>query len=139
MKTFKKIILDDLKARGLIGLAKKIKSIRYETFSMGDAVRITAYDMTESQRGKLTEFVDRYKKTDFNSMDDSTTFRKERADVERRTHFITINFEYSIELKAKVAADLAAEGVIDDPSALKKYDLDFFVIQRRKLLAVQGA
>jgi len=103
---------------------------------MGDAVRITVYDMTESQRDKLTEYVDRYKSTDFNGIDDSTTYRKDRVDVERRASFVTINFEFSDDLKAKVKADLAAEGVIDNPSALKKYDLDFFVLQRRKLLSL---
>ncbi len=45
MKTFKKLILDDLKNQGLGHIAAKITSIKYKSFAGGDSVDVKAINL----------------------------------------------------------------------------------------------
>lgn len=102
--TFKKIILDDLKQQGLSNIVAKIKSITYETFSMGDAVRVEAWDLTKSEREKLNEILKEYQHGYFDGMNDIYEYTDSKKP--RSAKYVTLSANYTAEAKAAAKAQL---------------------------------
>lgn len=101
-RTFKTIILEDLNRNGKAALAAKIKSITYETFSMGNAVRVATLDMFKSERKELDDYLYRYVYGRFDGMTDCQSSERDHK-MERQCKYLTINNTFSEALK-KLAA-----------------------------------
>ena len=91
MKTFKKIILDDLKTTNLKNLALKIKSITYQTYAGGNSVNVNTVDLSESEREQLNAFLKGYQQGTFNGIEDIYENKKGGSKKERTTKFIFLN------------------------------------------------
>ena len=59
-KTFKKIVLDDLKSAGLGHLSAKIVSIKHKTYAGGSSLNVDTIDLFKSDRERLKAFLDEY-------------------------------------------------------------------------------
>lgn len=92
--TFKKIILDDMKANGLGHIVPKIKSIRYRSFSMGDAVDVDAVDLFASERESMKQLLAKYQYGHFDGMIDLYEISNRRDDV-RQAKFVHLHVTYS--------------------------------------------
>lgn len=93
-RTFKAIILEDLKKRGHNDIIKKIKSITYETFSMGNAVRVRALDLFKSERETLDLILKSYQYGRFDAMIDLQYSERDDS-KERQAKYVTLNHEFS--------------------------------------------
>lgn len=99
-KTFKKIILDDLKSQGLHSIVKKIKSIKYETFSMGDSVDVKAVNLTKTERTKLESILREYQHGSFDGMTDCYNY--EKSSKERSAKYVHLHHEFTEDVKNRV-------------------------------------
>lgn len=136
-QTFKKIILDDLKAQGLQVIAAKINSIRYETFSMGSAVRVEARNLFKRERETLERILREYQHGSFDGMTDCYNY--EESKKPRSAKWVTLNHEFSEEVKAEVKANLAHMfGVTDNESAQAKFGQWYDVVVWRKLQELEN-
>lgn len=117
-KTFKKIILDDLKAQGLLSIVHKVRSIQYRTFTGGDSVDVYTVNLTASERDTLERILGEYRQGTFNGMQDIYEYRDTKPTKERLAKFVSLNNKYSDDVVAKVKAKLRDEwDVVDDNSA----------------------
>lgn len=119
-KTFKKIILDDMKANGLGHLVPKIKSIRYESYSMGSSVRVKSLDLFKEEKAAMESLLAKYQYGHFDGMQDLYEISNSRDDI-RQAKFVFLNNEYSEPVKRAVDVYLEKVfGVTDDETAQKK-------------------
>ena len=121
MKTFKKIILDDLKSQKLDHIAAKIKSIRYETFANGNSVDVNTVNLFFGEREALEKILRKYESGSFDGMTDMYSYDNRREDVERQAKFVHLRNEYSEVIRNAAKEWLKNEmGVTDDASAQHK-------------------
>ena len=117
--TFKKLILDDLKSQGKSDIVAKIKSITYESFSGGNAVRVKAIDLNKSQREFLENLLNEYQYGTFDSMTDCQGYKD--SPKPRSAKFVQLSHVFSTEVRAKVIAKMVTEwGITDDKSCQEK-------------------
>ena len=88
MKTFKKIILDDLKAQGLDRIACKIKSITHEHYANGNTLRVSTWVISQGDRTVLQSILNEYKEGYFDGMTDS--YVRKPCTKERSAMFIDL-------------------------------------------------
>jgi len=120
-KTFKKIILDDIKAQGWGHLIKKITSIRYKSYSMGCSVDVDCLDCSKHEREFLKTLLDRYQYGHFDGMTDCYEYSNKRTDVERQAKYVFLNVNYSDEMRDKAKQFLKDRyDVTDDKSSMAK-------------------
>jgi len=121
MKTFKKIILDDIKKQGWAHLIPKIKSIRYKSYSGGDSVNVDCLNCTKSERLFLKELTDKYQYGHFDCMTDCYEYSNKNNDVERQAKYVFLNCEYSEEIRDKAKNLLLDKyGIVDDKTSMHK-------------------
>lgn len=121
MKTFKKIILDDLRKAGKEAIIKKIVSIRYESYSGGSSVRVCTKNLFKTDREYLDAFLDRYEYGSFDGMTDSYNYDNRRLDVERQAKYVFLENEFSQDIRDKIIATLRDQwGIINDQTARDK-------------------
>lgn len=75
--TFKKIILDDLKAQGRKDIADKIYSVKYKSFSGGDSVDVYARNLTDAEYTFVENLLYQYQDGYFDSMQDMYVYDRE--------------------------------------------------------------
>ena len=93
-RTFKKIILEDLNRRGLGHIAGKVRSITYESFSMGNAVRVETVDLFRAERDLLKSILDEYAYGRFDAMTDYTYSEHDQT-KERQAKYVTLSNKFS--------------------------------------------
>jgi len=122
--TFKKIMFDDLKKRGRQDLIEKIKSVRYKTFSMGDAVDVDTLDCLPEQIKFLDSFCKEYQHGYFNGMDEIYEYCEK--DKPRTAKYVHAQHEFS-PLHRKAAENLLARKylVTDNDTAQARLNMWF--------------
>jgi hypothetical protein len=118
--TFKKLILEELKAKGHHAIAGKIKSIKYRSFSMGDAVDVSAVNLWKSEREILEDLLSEYRAGSFNSMEDMYEYKKGPDKKPRTAKYVHLDNEFSPDIKDDVKAMLALDGITDNDTAYKR-------------------
>ena len=111
MKTFKSLILSDLKTSGNHSIAAKITSIRYRSFAGGDAVDVEIIDPTPSERLILSALCDEYENSSFCGMTDMA-FPKE-SKKERSAKYVHANVKYSEAMTNKAKEYLKNEFMVE--------------------------
>jgi len=121
MKTFKKIILGDLRAQGLGHIAAKITRVRHRVYSGGSSVRVTATDLLRPDRDKLTSVLADYKDGYYDGMTKHYQPRTDSTGKERTAKYVFLGITFSEYLRAHTRNTLARDyGVIDDTTAQSK-------------------
>ncbi len=120
-KTFKKIILDDLKEQGLHRIVNKITSIKYKSYSGGCSVDVKTVNLFKTDREILKNILDQYKDGDFNSMEDIYEYRKDGPVKERYAKYVFLNNEFTQDIKDKIKEVLAVQWDIhNDKDCMEK-------------------
>lgn len=137
LPTFKKLILDELKSKNLNGVIQKINSIRYSSFSMGDAVDVHSTDLVKSEREQLEGILKEYQSGSFNSWDDIYEYRKEKSRA-RTAKYVHLHNQFSSEVKEKVKKDLEENfQVTDYQSSWSNLGCDYETAVHRKLFQLE--
>lgn len=87
--TFKKLILADLRVKGLDAVAAKIKSIKHEHFSGGDAVRVESIGLLAGEFRALNALLETYRQGSFNGAIDLYEYKKDGM-AQRTAMFVTL-------------------------------------------------
>lgn len=103
--TFKKLILDDLKSQGRKDIADKIKSITYDTYAGGDAVRVKAYDLGKEQREFLYSLLREYQDGHFDGMQDLYIYDKTNSKA-RTAKYVQFNHDFTPAVEERLIAKL---------------------------------
>lgn len=118
---FKTLILSDLKAQGLTDLAKKIKSIRYRSYSGGDSFDVQTENLFCSERKRLESILSEYQAGNFDGMIDLYENKKEQTKP-RTAKFVHLHNEMTDDLRAYAKELLKNKWeVIDDDTAQDKF------------------
>lgn len=121
MKTFKKIILDDMKANGLAELTKKIKSIKYQSYSGGDSVRVQGMDLLKHEREALEKLLEDYQEGRFDGMQDMYIPKTSTTTKERTAKYVFLDNEWSNEAREEIKSKLKNEwDIVDDKTAQER-------------------
>jgi len=88
-RQFKTIILEDLKKRGLTNIAQKVVSMRYETFSMGNALRVRTKGLTVEEHVALKDILAEYEYGRFDAMTDYAYNECDKT-KERQAKYVTL-------------------------------------------------
>ncbi len=135
LPTFKKLILDELKADGHLNIVKKIKSIRYQSFSMGNAVDVSSIDLNKIERRTLEKVLAGYKSGYFDSMQDLYVYGK--SSKVRSAKYVSLHNEFSQDVKDRVKKGLEERGVTDYKSAWDKCGCDYETAVYRNLVELE--
>lgn len=119
-RTFKKIILEDLEKRGRQDLAKKIKSITYESFSMGNAVRVETLDLFKKEREELDSILKEYAYGRFDGMTDYAYSERDHS-KERQAKYVTLNNRFSETIET-VCKKINPDNYWETACKLESYD-----------------
>lgn len=137
--TFKKLIMDELKSKGLHSIANKIYSIKYETYSGGDSVRVYTTNLFKTERKTLDAILDCYQDGDFDGMNDLYTHRKGQARV-RTAKYVMLNNKYTQEVENSVIEHLKNHwDVYDDKTAQAKFRCWFDSVKHRFLTNMESS
>jgi len=118
--TFRKLILDDLRSWGLHDIIKKITSVRYEAFSGGDAVRVSAVNLNKLERDVVESLLSEYKHGYFDGMTDCYNYTESKKP--RSAKYVTLSHEYSPDVKSRAKLLLKnTHDISDDTSAMKRW------------------
>jgi hypothetical protein len=121
--TFKKLILDNLKAMNRQDIAKKINSITYRSYSMGDSVDVRATDLGKEQRETLEALLNEYQDGHFDGMQDLYVYNR-TVNKPRTAKYVHLVHEFTPETKAKLTAMIENKWDIpaDDRECFKKFN-----------------
>lgn len=140
MKTFKKIILDDLKKQKLHNIAAKIKSIKYKSYSGGDSVDVDAVNLFKTERETLEKILREYQDGQFDGMNDIYNYDSNKSEKERTAKYVFLHNTFSDDVKAGAVADLKERfGVVDDATAREKMFVWFDQAVWRQLQQLEKA
>lgn len=124
-KSFKKLILDELKESDFSSVVKKIKSIRSKSYSGGSSLDVDAVDLNKKERDYLDSIVKSYQYGSFDSMNDIYVYSEKENRRPKTVKYAFLNVEYSTELKAKMAEDLLEKfDVSDNERAWEVFNCD---------------
>lgn len=104
--TFKKLILGDLKAAGHLMIAKKIKSVTYETYSGGCTVNVKALCLRKKEREILENLLEEYKYGSFDGMTDLYSLKEVPSTKLRTAKHVFLNNEWTKEIVEAAWLDL---------------------------------
>lgn len=131
----KKLIRDHLESLGHFELVKKIKSVTYETFAGGSAIRIKTVNCTKVERETLNKELAIFSYGTFDAMTDCEgvkDFHHERA-----AKFLTITNEFTDDLKDLIKKELELNWtVVDDESSQRVFNCWYEQIIWRKLCEI---
>ena len=115
-KTFKKIILDDLKVLNRQDIIKKITSIVADHSS----VKVRTKNLFKTQRDWFDAYLHKYEMGHFDGMTDCYEYNNRRDDVERQVRFVFLDNDFCEELKKEMKENLVEKwGITDDQTAMK--------------------
>lgn len=125
LPTFKVLIKSDLKKEGRDEILKKIVSVRYSSFSMGDSVDVETLDLTKSEREHMKTLLNSYKSGHFNSMEDIFEYKSVQSKT-RTAKYVSLNNRFSENTKKLVMKLLEDQGIVDNSTAyqIRKTDYD---------------
>lgn len=134
--TFKKILLNELKAAGRKDIAAKIKSVRCDH----NSARVETTDLFKADREYVETILSKYRKGHFDGMTDSYVYDNRRTDVDRQFMYIFLNNDFSQGVKELIKKDLAEKWEItNDQTAMAKRGAWFDQIVWRDLCALEAA
>ncbi|MBA3754838.1 MAG: hypothetical protein H0X02_00785 [Nitrosomonas sp.] len=137
--TFKKLILDDLKAQGYADIAKKITSVKYNSFSGGDSVDVAALNLFKSERAVLEALLDQYQYGTFDAYTDCAGTKKNTHNKPRRAKYVHLRNEFSNDLREDIKELLRIDwDITDDKSAKDKRNEWYDTLIWRELNALTG-
>jgi hypothetical protein len=121
--TFKKLILDNLKAMNRQDISKKITSITYRSYSMGDSVTVYAFDLGREQRETLERLLDEYQDGHFDGMQDMYVYSR-TVNKPRTAKYVHLRHEFTPETRAKLTAIIENKYAIplDDKECFKRFN-----------------
>lgn len=135
MKTFKKIIFDDLKSQSLGHLIPFITSVKLNKYAGGSSLRVCTMDLLKTDREKLKSFIDEYKHGDFDGMTDLYTYRQ--TTKERTAKYVFLTNSFSQSTRDEVINYLKNEwNIIDDASAQEKMNCCYDQVVHRILVDI---
>ena len=117
--SFKVLIKEDLKNINRLDIMKKIKSVRYSTFSMGNSLDVKAVDLSVPERKILDQVLSEYKSGSWNSMEEIYEYNK-NSNKPRTAKYVGFQNDFSEESKNKVKAKLKERGIEDNETAYEK-------------------
>jgi len=118
MSTFKKIILAELKAKGLSRIASKIKSIRKDV----NSVRVRTVDLFKQDRELLQSILDTYTAGRFDGMQDLYVYDRTKPEREFSVKYAFLNNEFSEIERGKIKDVLRLKyDVVDDTTAQRVF------------------
>ncbi len=121
MKTFKKILFDDLKARGLEHIIPKIKSVRHEKYSGGSSLRVQSLDLFKADRAALWAVIREYEMGTFDGMQDMYVYDSDKPKKERTVKYAFLANDFSETVQSKIDEKLRDEyKVYDDETSQKQ-------------------
>lgn len=139
MKTFKKLILDDMKKMGLAHAVENVKSIRYRSFAGGNAVDVETVNLFKSDREKLEALLWDYQAGHFDGMQDMYEYKSGPAVKERTAKYVHLRNEFTEETKAQIKAILEHDfGVTDDQTSMTKLGVWYDQAIYRELVKLEG-
>jgi hypothetical protein len=135
MKTFKKMIMKDLKNHP--NIREKITSIRYRSFSMGDAVDVDAINLHKEEREILESILNEYEAGYFDGMTDMYEYKRGPSTKERTAKYVHLHNEFS-DLYKQAAKNYLAKifDVIDDATAMAKWNCWYDTLIYRELCKI---
>lgn len=138
-KTFKTIIMDDLKAQGLAHIAQKITSITYKSYSGGCSVDVSSVNLFKADREKLESILKDYEQGSFDGMQDLYEYKKGPTTKERLVKYAFLRNEFTQEIKDGVKLILANQwDIIDDTTAQAKMGVWYDQATHRILQQLEG-
>ena len=137
-KTFKSIVLADLKKNNLDHLIPKIKSITYENYSGGSSLNIKTLDLFKSERTKLELFIDRYSQGSFNGMIDLYEHSENTHNVERRAKYVFLRNDFSDTIKKIISFKLKKQGIETNEQAMKMRNVWLDTLIHRELCELES-
>lgn len=118
MATFKKIILAELKAKGLSRIVSKIKSIRKDV----NSVRVRTVDLFKQDRELLQSILDTYTAGRFDGMQDLYVYDRTKPEREFSVKYAFLNNEFSELEQDKIKDILRLKyDVVDDTTAQRAF------------------
>ncbi len=133
--TWKKMILNDLKAQGFSTIAAKIKSIT----SDHNSVNVRSENLFKAERETLEGILREYQSGRFDGMTDSYVYDDTHSKP-RTCRFVFLRNEFSEDIKAKIAGELLIDnGVSDDASSMAKLGIWYDVAIWRRLSDLEAA
>lgn len=139
MKTFKKIILDDMKANGLGHIVKNIKSVRYSSYAGGNSLDVVSINLFKADREKLEALLKDYELGSFDGMQDLYEYKKEPSTKERQVKYAFLRNEFTQDIKNLAAKKLKDEyDVTDDTSAQARMGVWYDTATHRILSAIDA-
>jgi hypothetical protein len=139
MKTFKKIILDDLKKQKLHNIAAKITSIRYRSFAGGDSVDVDAVNLFKTERETLEKILREYQDGQFDGMNDIYNYDSDKSEKERTAKYVLLHNTFSEDVRKSAIDDLKKRfGVVDDATSRKMFNVWFDAAVWRQLQQLTG-
>lgn len=119
MATPKKIILDELKSKGLSRIVSKIKSIRKDK----NSIRVEAVDLFKQDRETLQALLDTYTQGSFDGVQDLYVYNKTKPEREFSVKYAFLNNEFSEVEREKIKSMLRLKyDVIDDQSSQRVFN-----------------
>ncbi len=130
MSTPKKIILNELKSKGLSRIASKIKSIRKD----GNSIRVETVDLFRQDRELLQNVLDTYTQGTFDGMQDLYVYDSSKPKREFSVKYAFLNNEFSDVEREKIKAQLRMKyDVFDDTSSMRVFNRWFDQVVWTKL------
>lgn len=83
-------------------------TVRSESFSMGNAVRVSLTDVLPATLDKVREFAGQYQYGHFNGMEDIYEYSNDRNDLPQ-VKYVQVSCDYSDEMKAAALEHLKAK------------------------------
>lgn len=137
---FKKLILDDLKKQGLTEIIKKIKSIRYKSYSGGDSVRVQTLDLWKGERETLKGILEQYQEGSFDGMNDIYINKQGPSEKARTAKYIFLENEFSDSVREGVKEYLKSQwDIVDDTTARERMDCWYDQAIDRRLNELEGS
>lgn len=118
MATPKKIILDELKSKGLAQIVSKIKSIRKDK----NSIRVETLDLFKQDRETLQALLDTYTQGKFDGMQDLYVYDKAKPERAFSVKYAFLNNEFSEVEREKIKTMLRLKyDVMDDQSSQRVF------------------
>lgn len=120
MKTFKKILITELKDKGLSRIVSCIKSVRID----GNSARVVTVDLFKQDREILKGILEQYEKGSFDGMTDCYNFDNSKPKKEVMFMYVFLENWFSDNSYDKVESELKLKyDVIDDATSQKTFGL----------------
>ena len=136
MATFKKILKDILKERGLSTISSKIVSVKTEA----NSARVRTLNLFKSERETLEKILGEFEQGHFDGMQDLYVYSREESKHAVSFKYIFLNNEFAPAIVEQIKTKLREEwDIVDDKTAQEKKACWYDVAVNRELCALESA